>query len=322
MSGSISLSPVFIVGTGRSGTTLLRLMMNRHRVLRVPSESWFIRDLVDYLPIEGPLRPDELVVACNLIAGNTRWKDWGCSEETLRGVVQTMVSPTLAEVIDAVFRHCCGMGGKPLWGDKTPHYCYCVRQLHTLFPKARFIHIVRDGRDVCTSMVKLGWYGGSIRRIARRWTCTIESAREVAEFAPQSYHEVRFESLVTDPEGTLREICAFLGLPFDRAMLEHEKTAATDMPEWERSIHSKEFNPPDIAEIGRWRSELLPWQVFVFESLAKRTMKRLEIEPRFKGPAYRLAKRVIRAWGAADQRIEEFRLAIPSLADLAFWKMA
>ncbi len=70
-------SPVFIVGSGRSGTTVLRLMINMHSRLRVPRESWFLMPLLDQLPLTGGLTDSEKEKAYELISTHSRWAGLG-----------------------------------------------------------------------------------------------------------------------------------------------------------------------------------------------------------------------------------------------------
>jgi hypothetical protein len=98
-----------------------------------------------------------------------------------------------------------------VWGDKTPHYVAHVPLLADLFPRARFVHIVRDPRD-CASSAEKAW-GNSPLRTAQEWTDQVTAGRAAgARLGPARYHELRYEDLLADVQGTLRGIFDFLGV--------------------------------------------------------------------------------------------------------------
>lgn len=270
--------PIFLVGAGRSGTTMLRLMLNQHPLIRIPSEAWFIGDLIDHLPLEGPLSPTHLDQACRLILSHDRWKDWQCEEYILRDSVHATEGPTLSELIDRIFRNCSGLGDKPVWGEKSPRHSYYVNALHILFPDARFIHIVRDARDVCTAMLLRNWYEGSVRRCAMSWDGMVGSAMRAREFGPDRYHQITFENLIRSPESALRAICEFLHIDYLPHMLDYSSNVNVDIKLWETHIHEKLTRAPDVSEIGRWKTLKL-WQLLIIESLTAETLRKAGYHP-------------------------------------------
>lgn len=268
-------SPFFIVGSGRSGTTILRLMINMHSRLRVPRESWFLIPLLDGLPLKNPLTEEEKAQAYEMISTHSRWKDWECGDDVLRAAIFSEKVTDLASLVNEVFRECAGMRGKARWGEKTPKYSYYVTKLHEVFPSAKFIHLYRDARDTCVSMRNGGWCEGQIHRIARQWTGMTRAARLGLALGPERYLEVSYEDLVTEPEKNLRLICDFLEEPYEPEMLNFYRTAAKETAPWEDSLHVKTRNPVGVANIGGWRKELSPWELWVVESYASSTMKQL-----------------------------------------------
>ncbi len=268
-------TPFFIVGSGRSGTTILRLMINMHPRLRVPRESWFLMPLLDQLPLTGPLTEDEKNRAYELISSHSRWPDWECGNEALRTAIFSKEAADLASLINQVFIDCSGMCGKVRWADKTPKYSYYVTKLHEVFPSAKFIHLFRDARDTCVSMRNGGWCEGDIQRIARQWTGMTVAARQGLELGPEHYLEVSYESLVTDPEKNLRLICDFLKEPYEPTMLTFYQTASKEIAPWEKKLHVKTQSPVGVSNIGTWRKELSRWELWVVESYASSTMKAL-----------------------------------------------
>jgi len=227
-------SPFFIVGSDRSGTTMLRLMLNVHSQVHVPRESWFLIELMDKLPLSGALTLQQVMQAGEIITQHRRWPDWNITDSALIAALEKLRAPTLAQLIDAVFRLSAQQDNKPLWADKTPEYVIRIADLHRVFPKAKFIHVIRDGRDVCLSLLKTGWRGQTIRQISAYWSDYVLRGHAASTpLGPDLYREVRYEDLVLDTEGELRSLCGFLNLSFEPQMLEFWKTSAQQVAGWE-----------------------------------------------------------------------------------------
>jgi len=294
--------PFFIIGSGRSGTTMLRLMLNRHSGLRVPRESWFIMPLLDQLPSSGPFSPEQKEAAFLIIRNHSRWKDWECPDEILEKTIGQLDSPDLAGLVSAVFSHCSGMREGQRWGDKTPKYSMYADRIAALFPEAQFIHMVRDARDVFLSMKMANWFGGTPRRIGNYWNATTGAALKLRNLGPTRYYEVHYENLVSDPEGELRSLCSFLNVSFEPEMLAFHETARHETAPWERVLHAKTTRPPRAEDLQRWKRELSLLQVLCLESVTCSLMRKVDQRPRFGRAWYvpmavvRLAYRVTEIW--------------------------
>ena len=157
--------------------------------------------------------------------------------------------------------------------------------IRELLPEARFIHIIRDGRDVALSHKGL-WFGPgeSIEAQARFWIHQIASTRRDAAWLRHSYMEIRYEDLVVETEATLRKICDFLLLEFNPRMLNYHELAEERLgeivgpiivknrpdisAEFAKSIHERTMQPPDRGRIGRWRAEMQETDLLRFEAIA------------------------------------------------------
>ena len=103
--------------------------------------------------------------------------------------------------------------GKTRWGDKTPGYLIEIDRLRQVFPNAKFIHLIRDARDVSLSLWRKGWFGPHLRNAARHWSESVRTGIEQGRLLPPgSYHEIRYEDLVRDRISS----CAPLPVPGDR----------------------------------------------------------------------------------------------------------
>lgn len=258
---SSGTGPVFIVGADRSGTTLLRLFLDAHRDLSIPAESWFLPALIEHFPSERPLSVPQQGAALACVMAHRRWQEgWRSTPADYRALLSDGRQRTLAELVDAMYRTETARTGATRWGDKTPEYVMHVEPLAALFPDARFVHIVRDGRDVCQSLLRKRWSDRGVTpfQVARYWDRAVHAGHDAAErLGPDRMHLVTYEELVLATERTLRRVCDFLGLPFDPPMLQAHEHAADIItePEAVHHIHPKLSRRPQPSDVGRWRRE-------------------------------------------------------------------
>lgn len=248
---------------------MFRLMLNAHPRLSVPTETWFLSEMMDQLPLTGPLTPVQVETAVSIVQNHWRWKEWGLDDALLRSAVQTLDEPGLADVIDALFSLTVEGTSAARWGDKTPGYTTEIERLHRVFPEAQFIQIIRDGRDVCMSLKKTGWHGESSWNLADYWATTVKVGCEAGRaLSSDLYLEVAYEDLVLDTEATLRAVCRFLDVEFAAEMLDFHETAGDNIPGRARGHLSKTLRPPRESDVQRWRREQARHQTVIFEAFA------------------------------------------------------
>jgi len=159
--------------------------------------------------------------------------------------------------------------GKPRWGDKTPLYYTCWRQLMALFPASRLVHIIRDGRDVNLSLEKVGWHGPTASDRAIYWLERVEMAREAArELGPGRNLIIRYEDLVLNTRVTLEEVCEFLGEEFESGMLDFFTDASRHLCDIDGDVHGKVHRAPRPDDVGRWKREMPVERQKEFETIA------------------------------------------------------
>jgi hypothetical protein len=204
MSSELVPAP-FVVGVGRSGTTLLRLMLDAHPQLAIGPETQFVPDLIH---VDDPV---------DAIVGARTWGDFGLDPDEF---ARRASGQELAGVLRAFYSLYAESQGKPRWGEKTPGYVRNMDSIATVLPEARFIHLIRDGRDVALSRRARGMGADKpMAKTANLWRRRIEDARGQAQRLDGRYIELRYEDLVADPQPHLLRICEFIGLEFDPAML-------------------------------------------------------------------------------------------------------
>ena len=264
--------PFFIVGAARSGTTLLRVMLDRHPDLAIPPESHFIPRLwkrrARYGSGDRIERPGEFL---RDLGADARFRSWDLAIEAVRDELARRgdgAAPTFADAIDAAFTAYARAQGKTSWGDKTPRYVDDLPLLGTLFPDARFVHVIRDGRDVALSVLDMERLHAHAATAARVWARQIREGRAAGRaLGPDRYLELRYEDLLDETEKRLREVCAFLGLSFSRGMLEHGDRALDRIPKRQRGMHSRLALPPTKG-LRDWRSQMDANELAEFEAVA------------------------------------------------------
>jgi hypothetical protein len=274
----------FIVGSPRSGTTLLRFMLDSHPDLAIPPETWFV-PAVKQLEGEGDaLRERFFQTVATFPTDAPVWRDFGISGAAFHEALREIRPFSAPDGLRLFYRMYAARFEKPRWGDKTPGYSHHLPLVQDLLPEARFIHIVRDGRDAAVSL-RERWFspGREIEVQARHWRDNVTTAR-TGGAACRHFLEVRFEDLLQDPETVLRQICAFVELDFHPAMLrypervperleEHRaryKTDGTLLVSREERLRQQSHTrlAPDLEKIGVWKRELSEQEARRFEEIA------------------------------------------------------
>ena len=281
----------FVVGVGRSGTTLLRLMLDAHPALAIPPETHFVPEL-----IERNASGATGAMLVELIVGSRNWADFGLDSGALRDRVDVLKRADAARVLRAFYGLYAEREGKSRWGDKTPGYVRRMRAIGGTLDEARFVHLIRDGRDVALSRRRRGMGAGKpIADTAELWRRRIEDARHQARRLRGRYLEVRYEDLVADPEPALRAICGQCALDFDPAMLAHQARAKVRLAELGHDLDAGGGRIPRSGEerveahalaaraatperIGAWREEMDPADTAEFERVAGALLAELGYE--------------------------------------------
>ena len=261
-------TPFFVLGSQRSGTTMLRLMLNRHSRLAVPHESKFIMAFYPRLAEYGPL--SDHVNAARLLEDISQHKavrDGGLICDR-RSILAYDVA-SYRDLVEAIMSEKARAMGKIRWGDKTPYYISHIDELWTIFPEAKVVHLVRDGRDVVVSQRRMEWMSSNLARLAHDWWWKTTLCHKVGSVrGNQFFMEIKYEHLVQEPEATIRKICEFLCEDYEPEMLEFNAGGREEVPEGSLKWHRSSVEAPDPSKLGRWRTELSRADRVIFEQNA------------------------------------------------------
>jgi len=278
---------VFIVGCPRSGTTLLQRVVNAHGLIAImPEAPWIPRKFKK----QNGLTPEGLVTVelISQLLKHPKFGRLGIDHDRLLSLLNSSPSVSYSPFVSRIFDLYGSARGKQLVGNKTPGFVRKIPTLHSLWPGARILHLIRDGRDLCLSMinrplhhVNLGpfytWAQDPVTTAALWWELNIKRGREAGNSLGRGlYYEMRYESLVAHPADECAALCAFLGLPYDGAMIRfHEGRERAAPPSdakhaWLPSTggESKFLLRPITQGLRDWRSQMPHEDAERFEAAA------------------------------------------------------
>lgn len=291
------LEPLFVIGNPRSGTSLLRLMLSSHSRVLIPPECGFIVWLHDkYAQWTQASTQDAQARSAFLDDLNAckKFDTWGLAREQVETTILALQPQSYAALCGAVVFAYARAQGKDisLWGDKNNFYTQCVDTLIGLYPAARFLHIVRDGRDVAVSYREVMRSSSSspyaphlntdAGDIAAEWSDNVTRVEQsLSGIASSRRALVHYEDLVADPEAAMIKICEWLGLEFQPGMLSPhlqgdgrglEPPATLD---WKR----RTLEPVSADTVGRYRVAMPADDIQSFEAIAGPVLTRFGYSP-------------------------------------------
>jgi hypothetical protein len=273
----------FIIGNPRSGTTLLRLMLNKHSKTSVPPEAaflvWLYKDYHDFIFSE-----DNINCFINDLQKTTKIENWNIDFNDLQYFLYEKKPNSYATLMDNVYTYYSKYildKNVELYGDKNNYYLYKIGLLSKIYKDAKFIHIIRDGRSVAVSYKNLNKKNvtsnyapklpDKIETIAKEWVENIQIIQNSFEKLDSAQHlTVRFEDLISSPQSTLQSICNFLDIHYEDKMLNYYETTEkeglepNDFLQWK----SKNKMPLQEEEVYKYK-DLSQEELMTFENIAK-----------------------------------------------------
>lgn len=285
----------FIIGNPRSGTTLLRLMLNRHSKMSVPPEAGFLVWLYDAYK-DFNYNETNVDHFLELLSKTTKIEHWNLDFNVLRKFIVSEKPENFSELIDCVYTYYSTYNlskSVEIYGDKNNFYLNKIDLLSKLYPNAKFIHIIRDGRSVAVSYKDLNKkkmtseyapnLPGEIEMIAKEWTDNIMMINtSFKKLDSDKHYTLRFEDLISNPEESLQDICAFLDIKYDIEMLNYFQTTENeglepgDFLQWK----SKNKMPLQEEEIYKYK-KLSQSELDLFEYLANDILAQYKYIKRF-----------------------------------------
>ncbi len=258
-------APLFVLGVSRSGTTLLRVILDRSPGIAIPDETFFVPQLAHRH--RGEVDPTALLDDVRRLP---RLAAWEVPADDLAAALRPGMS--IGAALDALFSAYAANRGKLRWGDKTPMYMRHLGLIERLFPDAQYVHLIRDGRDAALAFLDMPegvvtktWaHPRDAAGFACEWRTEVERARALGRrLGPGRYHELRYEELVAETESSIRAICDFAALPFEPSMLEYASTVDVSA----KPHHQRLLQPPTRG-VRNWRTQMSEDDARAFEAIA------------------------------------------------------
>jgi Sulfotransferase family len=281
---------LFIVGCARSGTTLVHRIVDAHPEIAITTEMHWISHYVNYFKNQKRLVTPELV---SELTGHKRFAQFEIPREQFEGLLGSGEALPYPTFLNRVFGLYGKIKNKPLVGNKTPAFVRSIPIFHALWPEAKFVHIIRDGRDVCMSILNwkkaertagryASWEEDPVSTTALWWERKVRKGREDgAALGPGLYHEMHYEDLVEDPERECNRLCEFLGVPYDDAMIRfHEGRERVEPGRGAKSAWLRV-----TSGLRDWRTEMCTGDVERFEAAAGDLLEELGYERAVPNPS-------------------------------------
>jgi len=299
-------TPVFVLGSPRSGTTLLYDMLLSAGGFAVYLAESNVFNLL--VPRFGDLR----------IYGNRKklldawlnsnlFRASGLNADHIRHTILCDCKNG-ADFLNTVMGEICAGQGMLRWAENSPEAMLYLPLIRRLIPNALFVHIIRDGRDVATSLGKLRYIRAfpwedrhGLIGCGLYWEWMVEHGRRFGETIRGDYMEVRFEDLLAQPQPTLNRIGEFIDQPLDYELIQRVAYGSLTKP---NTSFRQEGSKSDFNPVGRWKKSFSPEQLLKFERLLGGTLSELGYAPATDGPALgltqalRITRRLHRAYFA------------------------
>ncbi|MDJ0553987.1 MAG: sulfotransferase [Microcoleaceae cyanobacterium MO_207.B10] len=273
---SLDHPPIFILGVPRSGTTLLRMMIDSHpEIMCGPEAHWITNEELGWAP---SLRSLTLFLTQN---------QWGVAK-AFKGVDEDLIYQLMANLINEIMSTSARSHGKIRWAEKTPRNIIAAPFLYKLFPHAKFIYIYRDGRDVALSTIGK-WKTITIaekkvknnyRNALKRWVEWNKKFKKDAKKIGLNYISIRYEDLATSPQEEMAKLLDFIEVEWSDKVLsphESEHDIITMKGEGMKTFYNR--HSIDTASLYKWKKDLNWWQKRISKSIAEETLLKLGYEP-------------------------------------------
>jgi hypothetical protein len=298
MSPSLDLAtfdPIFIVGAPRSGTTLLRAMLNRHPRIGMSDETYFFYYVHLRRKTFGDLAdPDNRRRLIESFSATQRMHRLKVDLSSLKARLMEE-GTSYPAFFGSIIKFYAESQHKVRAGEKTPHHAWYVRELLEWYPGGRVIHLVRDPRDVCASLFNVPWGRKTATANADLWVNLTRAAEQGA--GNPRFRRVHYEDVVSEPERVMRELSQFLGEEYDPAMLSTAPVSTADKPWFLRSHDALSKD-----RLGAWQGQLTRNDVRLIEAGAGPLMKEMGY-PLSESPA----STGLRMRGRISSRLEDLK---------------
>ena len=216
-----------------------------------------------------PIRGRELKNTINYLRHNPQFRNWNYDFTPVLDKLERQSEITLPKLIETLYSSFAESEGKTIWADKSLFFRR-IELLGEIFPTARFIHLVRDGRDVFHSWRKMDPTKDNVAAAAMDWNYKLARINRAFASLPDHRHiTIRYEDLIEHPEDTVHSLCSFLEIPFESSMMDYHHTS-----KYYIGKHHSEliFKSIDSTNRDKWRHNLSDEEIRIYELLSRQNI--------------------------------------------------
>ncbi len=279
----ISCQPFFILGSGRNGSTLLSMILNGHSKIFLPNEQFALHyAAIRYQLYNFLIWRDLVKLVIGEFADNNNNQAWNTNFNALYGKLFDLPKreQSFQKIIDEIIKEVAKQNGEyfSVWGDKSPPTTDFLQYVYRVYPKSKYIFLIRDGRDVASSYAdgehQLFGELSNIKNAAIKWHKSIQQWNWLnKQVSSSQLLEIRYEDLVNKPEGVIKIIFEFLGLSYERALLDFN-SIALKRKVLEIPYHQGLSQPIHNESIGKWKNKLTREDLTLIMPFLERGLKK------------------------------------------------
>lgn len=280
-----ALSPVFIVSSGRSGTTLLRGILNASEQIYIPHESDFLARAYPFYKNKTEFTEEDYNRIVKLFRKGAQANGWGMDRDYLLNYLRSTEPSNFSDVNRAIYDAYMDMEGLSdlQWGIKHPVLIASVDKILEVFPGCKVVHIVRDGRDVCLSYQKV--HKKSKKKFGPKGPITsalywIDGLKRIEENDCEQIYELRYEDMLVQPKQELKKLCEFLNIEFTEDLSERYSTSDSNrnllLTQHQNTIHAKVKEGIDASNQKKFLTQMPKRDRLTFELLAVPYLKKYQ----------------------------------------------
>ena len=265
-----TFDPIFVVGCERSGTTLLRVLLDRHSLVAVTEETHFFPEI--YERFRASHQDGGHDALFGLIRDDQRMANQAMDRQLILYRFKGY-PPDFKHLFRSVLEEYANQHKALHVVEKTPGHLAYVGQIFKWFPTARVVCIVRDGRDVARSLMKVDWTRKDLRLQAMVWRWAAAEGLRLANRYPRQFMQVKFEDLLCHPQRTLGRVDQFIGVSFEDQQLSPATPTRFNLQD--NALHQKTLESLDTSRIGAWRQTTADLEKWLMNSMMGPCLRRL-----------------------------------------------
>lgn len=268
---------VFILGRGRSGTSLLQTVLNSHPQISIAPEAQFIMFLLRRYH-NAVWTADTIKAFSRELWLEERLQNWHLNKDSLQqALLHHKNNTNYADICKEVYFQYGKSKEKEdlqVVGDKNPHYALYIKHLAELYPNAQFIHMTRDPRDTILSFKQVNFDANNTATLAYRWNIYNKAINKYKQILKNRFHLIRFEDLLEKPEETLKDLCVFIGVNYDPEMLNFYKKEQ----DWDTEFRKNLKNPLDPSKDYKWKTYMKTHDLLIANAITSELAGTLDYE--------------------------------------------